>query len=174
MSTEDKSAVLSAIRNRLAEDQSGVLEDIAAEAGVSTREVMACLPVYCHAIAGGAAFEQIMTEVTNWGEITFLVHTADIILEYKGKLPPGRIAPGYYNLQGPPIGGHIRLENCSSIHFLRRAFMTLDTAAIVFVNRLGEPMFKIFVGRNPDRTLKSDQVVAFEILRDGFTRSGHG
>lgn len=171
MSNENKAAILAAIKARLAQDQGGVLEDIAAENGVATREVMECLPIHCHAAAEGSAFAEVMTEVTHWGEITLLVHTADIILECKGQLPVGRIARGFYNLIGGPFGGHIRFENCASIHFIRRPFMTLDSIAIVFVNRLGEPMFKIFAGRNPDRSLKGNQIAAFESLRNRLARS---
>jgi putative heme utilization carrier protein HutX len=164
MSTNDKTAALAALKTRFAQDQSGVLEDIARENGLTTREVMACLPPDRHTVADGSHFEKVMAEVAGWGEITFLVHTTDVILEYKGSLPPGRIARGFFNLLGKPVSGHIRFENCTSIHFLRRAFMTLDTAAIVFVNREGEPMFKIFAGRNVDRSLKADHVAAFERL----------
>jgi heme iron utilization protein len=165
MVTEDKTAALAALKVRFAQDQSGVLEDIARENGLTTREVMACLPTNCHSVVDGSFFENVMADVAGWGEITFLVHTADIIFEYKGALPPGRIARGFYNLLGEPISGHIKFENCDSIHFLRRAFMTLDTASIVFVNRDGEPMFKVFAGRNADRSLKADHVAAFDRLQ---------
>jgi|WetSurMetagenome_2_1015567.scaffolds.fasta_scaffold218531_2 heme iron utilization protein len=168
MSIEPKTAALAALKARFAGDQSGVLEDIARENGLTTREVMDCLPPPCHAVAGGAAFEAIMAEVAGWGEVTLLVHTADVILEYKGVLPPGRMARGTFNLLDAAFSGHIRLGNCVSIHFLRRCFMTLDTAAIVFVNRQGEAMFKIFAGRNPDRSLNGSQVEKFGTLRDRF------
>jgi heme iron utilization protein len=168
MSTDEKTATLKA---RFEQDQSGVLEDIAREAGLTTRAVMDCMPPECHAVADGAAFLDVMMDVADWGEITLLVHTADVILEYKGNLPPGRVAAGFFNLHGTALGGHLRLENCASIHFLRRLFMKLDTATIVFVNRDGEPMFKIFAGRNPDRSLKPDQLLRFASLRDRL-RSG--
>ena len=154
MSIDNKETVLAALKARFAEDQGDVLEEIAREHGLTTYEVMACLPSECHALADGGAFEEVMTDVTRWGDVTLLIHTTDLILEYKGPVPAGRSAAGYYNLQGPPLSGHIRFENCASIHFLRRAFMKLDSAAIVFVNREDKPMFKIFVGRNSDRSLK--------------------
>ena len=49
-----------------------------------------------------------MQDVTTWGEILFIVHTADIVLECAGTLPPGSFGHGYFNMHGDsPIGGHI-------------------------------------------------------------------
>jgi putative heme iron utilization protein len=36
------------------------------------------------------------------------------------------------------------------------------------VNEEGGVMFKIFVGRNEDRSLKADQLARFESLRDRY------
>ena len=166
MSTDQTEDSLSALRAALEQNPNGVLEDIAARTGVSTRAVLDCLPSTCCAAVPGTHFETAMTDVAGWGEVTFLVHTRDVILECKGMVPLGRFARGFYNLEGGALGGHVRAEHCAAIYFVRRPFMKLDSAALWFVNLDGEPMFKIFVGRNPDRSLKTDQIVRFGALRD--------
>lgn len=170
MSNERNEDILSALRVSLEKNPNGVLEDIAVRNGVSTRTVLDCLPAACCVTVPGTHFETAMTDVAGWGEVTFLVHTRDVILEYKGTVPPGRFARGFYNMEGGTLGGHLRAENCATVYFVRRPFMKLDSAAVWFVNRDGEPMFKIFVGRNPDRSLKVDQIACFEALRDRLAK----
>lgn len=171
MSNEEKRERLNALRHRFAKDSDGVLETIAAETGVSTQEAHDCLPDAIVDRGPGAAFEEVMNEVATWGPVTLLVHTPDVILECKGALPPGKISHGYFNLMGPgPIGGHIRHENCNAIYFVRRKFMGADSCSIVFFNGLGEPMFKVFVGRDEQRQLPASQVEKFDLLRQ---RLGH-
>ncbi len=59
MSTEP--GVLSALKARFAQDQGGVLEDIAAETGLTTREVMECLPPNCHCVPAGYSPDREVT-----------------------------------------------------------------------------------------------------------------
>lgn len=165
----NKIVALSALRAKLAESQDGVLEAIAAEHGVSTREAADCLPDVCNTAIDGSFFEVVMADVAKWGEVTFLVHTKDVILECKGEVPPGRIARGFFNLDGHgAIGGHLRFGNCAAIHFVKRPFMKMDTCAIMFFNQEGEAMFKIYVGRDDRRKLRADQVALFDALRDRY------
>lgn len=163
--TEDRHE---ALRAELAEKPNGVLEEIAARYGVTVRAVLDALPAEMRHCCDGNHFEAVMGNVSGWGDVTFLVHTPDVIMEYKGVVPQGRTARGYYNLEGGALGGHLRGENCAAIYFVRRPFMKLDTRALWFINRDGAAMFKIFVGRNEDRSLKSDQVKCFEMLASQF------
>ena len=166
MSNEEKRERLNALRQRFSKDADGVLEAIAAETEVSTREVYDCLPDTSVDRRPGEAFEEVMNEVAAWGPVTLLVHTPDVILECKGAVPPGKVGRGYFNLVGPgPVGGHIRHENCKAIYFVRRKFMGADSCSIVFFNAPGEPMFKIFVGRDEQRSLLADQVEKFANLQ---------
>lgn len=150
----------------LASDPGGVLEDLAVRHGVTLREALDCLPVESRSAVAGTHFGEIMADVTGWGEVTLLVNTGDVILECKGVLPSGRFGRGYYNLDGGPVGGHLRADRCAAIYFVRRPFMGHDSQALWFINHDGQAMFKIFLGRNPDRSLKADQVRRFRDLRD--------
>lgn len=168
MSAEpNKLVVLSSLRAKLAESQDGVLEALAAENGVTTRDVVDCLPESCRKGVDGALFEEVMADLTTWGDVTFLVHTKDVILECKAAVPAGKPGHGYFNFDGHgPLGGHLRYGNCAAIHFVRRTFMKRDSCAILFFNGEGEAMFKVYVGRDETRALRADQVARFEALRD--------
>ncbi|MGD9805763.1 MAG: heme utilization cystosolic carrier protein HutX [Hyphomicrobiaceae bacterium] len=154
------------LAERLAENPDGVLERIAAEHGVSTRDVVAALPEAHQSFIAGDRFQEVMTALEAWGEVLFIVHTPDIVLECVGRIPPGTIGRGYYNLHGDsPIGGHIRYESCDSIAFVSRPFMGRQSCSIQFFNAAGEAMFKVFVRRDAERNLLQDQVALFEALR---------
>lgn len=160
-------SILVNLRAQLAESQDGVLETIAIEHGVTPLQVSECLPDHCRVAIAGDAFEEVMADLTEWGEVTFLVHSRDLILECKGRIPPGKVARGFFNLEGHgAIGGHLRYGNCASIHFVKRPFMKMDTCAITFFNAQGESMFKVYVGRDEKRQLLADQVQRFDALRD--------
>ncbi|MGE0768416.1 MAG: heme utilization cystosolic carrier protein HutX [Hyphomicrobiaceae bacterium] len=139
---------------------------IAVEHGVSTRDVVAALPAANQTFVSGERFQDVMADLQEWGEVLFIVHTTDIVLECVGRIPPGSVGRGYYNLHGDsPIGGHIRFESCSSIAFVARPFMGRRSCSLQFFNAAGEAMFKVFVRRDAERNLLSDQVARFEALR---------
>jgi putative heme utilization carrier protein HutX len=154
------------LAERLAQSADGILEQIAREYAVSTFDVVQALPVEHRSVVSGARFQDIMGELTTWGEILFIVHTPDIVLECAGKIPPGSFARGYYNIHGDsPIGGHLKAENCTHIAFVSRPFMGRPSRSLQFFNGAGEAMFKIFVRRDDKRELLPDQVARFDALR---------
>jgi heme iron utilization protein len=150
---------------RLALNADGILEQIARDYGVSTLEVLRNLLPEHSTVVEAKPFADIMQDVTTWGDILFIVHTPDIVLECAGPLPPGTYGRGYYNVHGDsPIGGHIRAENCQAIAFVSRPFMGRASRSIQFFNAAGEAMFKIFVGRDEARELIPAQVAKFDAL----------
>jgi putative heme utilization carrier protein HutX len=154
------------LAERLAQSADGVLEQIAREYAVSTFEVVRSLPAEHRAIVPGARFEEIMQALTAWGEVLFIVHTPDIVLECAGTVPPGSFARGYYNLHGDSsIGGHLKAENCTHIAFVSRPFMGRPSRSLQFFNGAGEAMFKVFVRRDAERNLLPEQVHRFDELR---------
>jgi heme iron utilization protein len=154
---------------RLAANSEGLLEHIARDYGVSTLEVVRNLPAEQGVIAPAEAFADIMQDITQWGEILFLIHNADIVLECTGTLPPGSFGHGYFNIHGDsPIGGHIRAENCKAIAFVSRGAMGRTAHSVQFFNATGDAIFKIFVRRDAARTLLPEQVAKFEALRGRY------
>lgn len=141
----------------------GTLEAIASQYNTTLLEVVKNLP--SHTLAAGDKFDTVWDTVAEWGKVTTLVHTADVILEFTGELPSGFHRHGYFNLRGKKgMTGHIKAENCTHIALVERKFMAMDTASILFFNAVGSAMFKIFLGRDDHRQLLSEQVDAFRTL----------
>lgn len=157
---------LEPLHERLAKNPDGIVERIAREYGVSSLAVVEALPAAHRTLIKGELFAEVMKELEGWGEILFIVHTPDIVLECAGTIPPGSFGRGYYNIHGDsPIGGHIRAEACARIVFLARPFMGRHSCSIQFFNGDGEAMFKVFVRRDEKRELLADQVAKFEAMR---------
>jgi heme iron utilization protein len=158
------------LAERLRQNADGILEQIARDYGVSTFEVVRALPDEHRTIVPGSRFEDILRALTDWGEVLFIVHTPDIVLECAGKVPPGSFGRGYYNMHGDsPIGGHLKAENCTQIAFVSRPFMGRASRSLQFFNGAGEAMFKVFVRRDAERNLLADQVQRFDELRAGLS-----
>jgi putative heme utilization carrier protein HutX len=163
--TSPASAKLDPVRRELAENPGGILETTAAQHGLPLQTVIECLPETMWTRVSGERFVEVMQDLSEWGSLTVIAHTKDIILEVEGPVPPGKLRHGFYNLHGDsPIGGHLRADHCKAILFLRRPFMGTETVSVQFFNADGEAMFKVFVGRDEKRALKSDQVARFTQL----------
>ncbi|MGQ0456022.1 MAG: heme utilization cystosolic carrier protein HutX [Hyphomicrobium sp.] len=157
------------LADRLSKNPDGVLEQIARDYEVSTFDVVRALPQQYRTIVSGDKFEPVMAALTGWSEVLFIVHTADIVLECAGAIPPGAFGRGYFNLHGDsPIGGHIKASNCEAIAFVSRPFMGRDSRSIQFFNGNGEAMFKVFVRRDENRELIATQVALFDALRADY------
>ena len=171
--SETSTASRPSLAERLQQNADGILEQIARDYGVSTFDVVAALPEAYRTVLPGSKFEDVLQALTEWGEVLFIVHTPDIVLECAGTIPPGSFGRGYFNLHGDsPIGGHIRAENCKHIVFVSRPFMGRPSRSLQFFNAAGEAMFKIFVRRDKERNLLPEQVARFDVLRTLLTSSG--
>lgn len=158
------------IRQDLAEKPDGILETVAEKHGVPLRAVLECLADGAASPAADENFEGVWSDLTKWGEITFVVHTRDGVFETKGAIPEGTTGRGYFNVHGDsPISGHIKADRCHVIYFVDRPFFGKRSCSVQFINHDGEAMFKVFVGRNEDRSLKDDQLARFEALRARLT-----
>lgn len=162
-------AAMERVRELLAAKPDGVIEAVAREAGVSTLTVLEQAPASERVLIGPERFEALWQELATWGEVLFIVHTPDIVLECEGSLPVGSFGHGYYNIHGDsPIGGHIRAGNCRAIYVVDRAFHGRRSCSIQFFNGAGEAMFKVFVRRDAARALLPDQLERFEALKTKF------
>jgi len=162
-------ALRARVRERLAARPDGVLEVVARELGVSTLTVLEETPPDERRRIDPAAFEDVWRDMASWGEVLFIVHTADIVLECVGVLPVGTFGHGHYNIHGDgPIGGHIRADRCTAIHVVDRLFHGRRSCSVQFFNGEGEAMFKVFVRRDPQRALIADQLARFEALKQRY------
>ncbi|MCE9888291.1 heme utilization cystosolic carrier protein HutX [Kluyvera intermedia] len=151
------------LQDFLKTEPDGTLEAIAGQYNTTLLEVVKKLP--SHTLVAGDKFDTVWDTVCEWGKVTTLVHSADVILEFTGELPSGFHRHGYFNLRGKKgMTGHIKAENCTHIALVERKFMAMDTASILFFNAAGNAMFKIFLGRDDHRQLLAEQVDAFRTL----------
>lgn len=160
------------LREAVAAQPDGVLEEIARREGTTYREVLDVLPDGQARPLPGTAFDEVWASLAEWpGEVTFIVHTQDGVFETRGAIPPGSHGRGYFNIHGDsPIGGHIRAERCAAIYLVDRPFFGRRSCSVQFVNRDGAAMFKVFVGRDADRQLDAEQVARFERLAPTASR----
>jgi heme iron utilization protein len=151
----------------LAENPGAIVEEVAKEHRVTTRDVVTALPKAMRKFIAGSAFMDVMKDVGTWGDVTLIIHTDDGIFEFGGPVPAGEVGRGYYNVPGSKgFHGHLRHERCAGIAFVERPFMNKLSASILFFNVDGGIMFKIFVGRDEKRELKADQMDKFRALAD--------
>ena len=151
------------LKDFLKTEPDGTLEAIAGQYNTTLLEVVKNLP--SHTLVAGDKFDTVWDTVCEWGKVTTLVHSADVILEFTGELPSGFHRHGYFNLRGKKgMTGHIKAENCTHIALVERKFMAMNTASILFFNAAGNAMFKIFLGRDDHRQLLAEQVDAFRTL----------
>ncbi|WP_145556458.1 heme utilization cystosolic carrier protein HutX [Yersinia canariae] len=156
----------------LATEPDGTLEQIAQDYQVSPLEVVRALPQ--RVLVSADQFDPVWDNMTQWGDVTTLVHTADIILEHKGPLPSGFHRHGYFNLRDKQgLSGHIRAQNCQAIALLERPFMGMATASVQFFNQQGDVMLKVYVGRDEHRQLRADGLAAFHQLAQQLTQEQH-
>ena len=156
-------------RAALAEKPDGVVEAIAATAGVTPADVLAVLPHGAAVSAPAERFIDIWNELRSWGEVLMIVQTPDIVFEVPGHLPEGTEGHGWFNIHGDsPIGGHIKKDNCATITFVDRAFHGRRSLSVWFMNAGGSAMFKLFVRRDENKELLANQLSKFEALRDSL------
>lgn len=164
---------LARIHAMLAEKPDGVIEAVAREIGVPTLAVLEATPAAQRTAIPPARFEALWQELAGWGEVLFIIHTPDIVLECTGALPLGSFGHGYYNIHGDsPIGGHIKAGNCRAIFLVDRLFHGRRSCSVQFFNGAGEAMFKVFVRRGQDRALDKEQLARFEALKTGPLAQG--
>ncbi|MGF9563481.1 heme utilization cystosolic carrier protein HutX [Neorhizobium sp. JUb45] len=153
----------------LAAKPDDMVETIATEARVTPAEILELLPEGVAVTAPKDAFDSIWTELTTWGEVLYVVQTEDVVVEAAGALPVGSESHGWFNIHSDsPIGGHIKKDNCAGVSFVDRAFHGRRSCSVWLMNKKGAAMLKIYVRRDENRELKSEQLAKFEALRDSY------
>ncbi|KWV52612.1 coproporphyrinogen III oxidase [Bradyrhizobium macuxiense] len=165
---------LAELKAHMAANPGAVIEDVARERNVTPRAVLEALPDTMVRIGAGE-FAAAMQDIAEWGEVTLIVHTDDGIFEFTGAIPVGEVGRGYFNLMQPKgLHGHLRHERCAAIAFVERPFMGKVSAFVAFINLDGGLMFKVFVGRDETRALRSDQLQRFHALADRLVPKAAG
>ncbi|MBI1203565.1 MAG: heme utilization cystosolic carrier protein HutX [Rhodopseudomonas sp.] len=149
------------------------IESEAAERGVCPRQILEELPRDVCRMVPSRCFLAVMDDVATWGPVAVPLNTADGIVEFNLTLPRGEIKADYfYWLQDGPIRGRLRISRCAGIAFVERPFLGRPSAAVLFFNRDGNLMFKIFLARDDNHQLDPKQVEQFRALAKRLSRRG--
>jgi putative heme utilization carrier protein HutX len=111
----------------------------------------------------------LLQRLPDLGPMTTIVFSGGCVFEYKGPFPPGRVAEGFYNLEGtrPGFEGHLRLDSLARVRFQDRPHRGRASYAFVFADEGGSTVFKVFLGRDEQGEIYPDQLAFFERVRAG-------
>ena len=156
------------VRDIITKEPSRIPGALAEELGVSEMEVIRSLPDEMVKEVSKEKFDEIIEEISNWGNLTVIVQNESTILEVKASFPVGTYGDGYYNLKSKdtPIGGHIRTDDLSAIFIVSKPFMGMESHSIQFFNKNGNAMFKLYLGRDENRVIIPEQIKRFLALKD--------
>ena len=100
-----------AVSDLLANDPAQNTLTMAQALGITEGEVIRALPNEMVTLWPGSQSEALLTQLASWGKLTTIVESCGSIFEFKGPMPSGRVARGYYNLLGDEgLHGHLKLE----------------------------------------------------------------
>lgn len=122
----------------------------------------------------GELAQQLLETVSQWGNTTTIILHGGCVFEFKGVFPKGELAHGFYNLKGENgFEGHLNLDKVARIRFQSKAHRGQESHAFVFESSDDECLFKIFLGRDADGVLHSDQKEQFLALKNQHTTGEH-
>lgn len=138
--------------------------------GATEYEIVEAFPHELVTIIDGAKAQEILEGLADWGLVTTIIHSFGSIFEVKAPFPKGTLARGYYNLMGKNDGfhGHLQLENVNKVALLSKPFMGLESYYFGFFNEQGDNIFKIYLGRDENRVLFSEQIIKFKALQKQY------
>jgi heme iron utilization protein len=146
-----------AVRNTVAADPDILLDRLAATLGIPEAAAAELLePGMCTPLPAGT-FESVWQAMTQWEKVTLITHIPGVILEIRGRIPPGTFARGFFNINDPdnPIAGHIKTEEIHSICLVSKPFMGLESHSVRFYRKSGTLLFAVYAGRNGKEMIPS-------------------
>jgi len=141
--------------------------ELATQLGTTELQIIHHLPEDMATELSADQFEIILQDVKKWGSVTTIVESSGCIFEIKCPFPDGSSKFGYYNLnsEGNPFQGHLKADSINAIALISKPFHGVMTHQIMFLDQTGMCAFKIYLGRNPDRSFIEGQEQRFEALK---------
>ena len=152
----------------MVEEQPGLLpNEIAQQLKITEAQVVFSLNNHMVTRVAGDQAESLLGELTNWGNVTTIMHSEGSIFEVKAPFPKGKVAHGYYNLMGKEgeLHGHLRLDLITDIALVSKPFRGKESHYLGFFTEQGNSVFKIYLGRDKKRQLLAPQVESFNLLK---------
>jgi len=163
------------VAQQLDAEPTATLTGIAEQLGLSEGAVTFALPEDMVSVTAGKHTEQVLTLLPSWGNVTTIVHSFGSIFEFKNPFPKGKSASGYYNIMGKEgLHGHLRIDLITHIAFVSKPFRSMESHYIGFYDESGNCVFKVYVGRDKKRQLLTEQVSAFNALKQTLCAKSEG
>ncbi|MEM1035884.1 MAG: heme utilization cystosolic carrier protein HutX [Pseudomonadota bacterium] len=159
------SDIADTVRTLLAEGRGGVLEWVARDHGLSTLEVAKLLPEDTRVIAEDVDAASLLDDLHTWGEVFLIIQHRGLVAEIVTEFPTYTIGRDHFNFKGETaFSGHLHVDAIKAVACLDRPFASRRSLSVVFFDEHGESIFKVFVRRDAERNLLTDQVEKFEAL----------
>ncbi|MDY4280119.1 MAG: heme utilization cystosolic carrier protein HutX [[Pasteurella] mairii] len=154
------------VADYLAQNPSVMTIQIAEQLRQPEGHILAALPNQYVRLFPAQRAQEILTQISQWGNFTTIIEKEGSIFEIKDRFPDGRIGHGYYhlNLQGKEgaLHGHLKLDNLAQIAFVSLPLRGKESYNIAFIAHSGQIMFKVYLGRDTQYRLFPEQVEKFK------------
>ena len=142
--------------------------EISKELQVSEYEVLQNIDEKYAKAVDASSFDTIIEDIATWGKILMIKITPSFVIEIKDHMPIGEYGHGYYNFNSKQsaISGHLKVDDIDKIIFVSKKHRGMLSHSVVFYDQNGEHIFKVFVARNENRELLSNQVDQFMSLKN--------
>ncbi|GAD88601.1 MULTISPECIES: heme utilization cystosolic carrier protein HutX [Vibrio] len=167
-----KQQVLEAVATLMEKDDSVPVSEMSAQLDLTEGEISFVLPSSMMTAISGEHAQAILEALPAWGKVTTIVHSCGSIFEYKAPFPKGKVAHGYYNLMGREgeLHGHLKLELVKHIAVVSKPFHKMESHYIGFFDKIGECVFKVYLGRDQKRQLFPEQLEKLAQLKKEFAQ----
>jgi len=115
-------------------------------------------------------FDAIIEDIATWGKILMIKITPSFVIEIKDTMPTGTYGHGYYNFDSTEstISGHLKVSDIDKIIFVSKKHRGMISHSVVFYDQNGEHIFKVFLTRDENREILSEQLDKFIALKNSF------
>jgi putative heme utilization carrier protein HutX len=111
---------------------------------------------------GKESVKPLLDELSFIGEVLILVENGGSVFEIKSVFPKGQEGHGYYNLGKAPLSGHINIDKINNIAVTAETMFGNCSRSWRFLGQDGNSVFRVYVGRNPDKTPLKEHLELFE------------
>ena len=166
---ETRTDLAAKVAEALKEKKPVMLASLAAQFGVTEKDIAEAMPEDMAKVIGGEHFEKVWEALTAWEKATFIVQHGGHVIEIKTRIAPGKFGHGYYNIMGKEaVGGHLKADAIAHIGFLSMPFMGLESHSVQFFDADGHVAFSIYAGRGDDKKILPEIRESFFALKASF------
>lgn len=122
---------------------------------------------------GKEYFDEIIKIVSSWQKIRLITISKNLVLEIEGQFPAGSYGRGYYNFHSKesPIGGHLKEGVVANMQLATKVIHGKRSYSINFNGLNGKSIFKVFLGRDEEGKIFTNQLEDFYSLFEKYGKN---